>query len=70
MDPRTIRLNGKPYETTATTLGDLLRQLDLGETATGIAVAINGAVVPRSGWARHALHVGDRVEVVGAVQGG
>ena len=70
MSARFIQLNGEPFETTASTLVDLLRQLDLGETAGGIAIAINGVVVPRSRWSGHELEVGDRVEVVGAVQGG
>lgn len=37
---------------------------------TGVAVAVNGAVVPRSAWATTALRDGDAVEVVTAVQGG
>ncbi|HZN13617.1 MAG TPA: sulfur carrier protein ThiS [Acidimicrobiales bacterium] len=37
---------------------------------TGVAVAVNGEVVPRSAWARTALRDDDRVEVVTARQGG
>lgn len=37
---------------------------------TGVAVAINGAVVPRSQWSTTVLQPGDRIEIVGAVQGG
>ena len=36
----------------------------------GIAVAVNGEVVPRSRWARRAIRGGDAIEVVGASQGG
>jgi thiamine biosynthesis protein ThiS len=36
----------------------------------GIAVAVNGEVVPRSAWAGHALRDGDRVEILTAAQGG
>ncbi len=36
----------------------------------GIAVAVNGEVVPRSSWDRRFLSVGDAVEVVTAVAGG
>jgi sulfur carrier protein len=36
----------------------------------GCAVAVNGAVVPRSDWPQHTLEPGDRVEVLTAVQGG
>lgn len=38
--------------------------------AAGIAVAVDGAVVPRSGWAATQLRPGQRVDVVTAVQGG
>jgi sulfur carrier protein len=36
----------------------------------GCAVAINGAVVPRSDWSSRAVEPGDRIEVLTAVQGG
>lgn len=36
----------------------------------GIAVAVNGEVVPRSTWGERALDDGDRVELLTAAQGG
>ncbi len=42
----------------------------LGARDRGTAVALNGEVVPRSGWETTALTEGDRVEVLVAVQGG
>jgi sulfur carrier protein len=36
----------------------------------GVAVAVNGAVVPATDWARTVLREDDRVEVVTAHQGG
>ena len=36
----------------------------------GVAVAVNGAVVPRSAWSSVRLRDGDRVEVLSAAQGG
>jgi sulfur carrier protein len=36
----------------------------------GVAVAVNGEVVPRAGWPATALRDGDRVEVLTAAQGG
>jgi sulfur carrier protein len=36
----------------------------------GIAVAVNGTVVPRSAWESTALSERDRLEVLGATQGG
>ncbi|SBT47749.1 sulfur carrier protein ThiS [Micromonospora auratinigra] len=36
----------------------------------GLAVAVNGEVVPRGGWPATVLRPGDRVEVLSAAQGG
>ena len=36
----------------------------------GVAVAVDGEVVPRSAWERTRVGDGQRVEVVGAIQGG
>lgn len=36
----------------------------------GVAVAVNGEVVPRAGWPDTVLCAGDRVEVLTAAQGG
>lgn len=36
----------------------------------GVAVAVNGEVVPRTAWERTPLRDGDRVEVLTAAQGG
>lgn len=47
---------------------------ELVETVTnqtrGVAVAVNGEVVPRTGWPATGLSDGDRVEVLTAAQGG
>jgi sulfur carrier protein len=47
---------------------------DLVERITGahqgVAVAVNGEVVPRGGWPTRQLRDGDRVEVLTAAQGG
>ncbi|MEU1589289.1 sulfur carrier protein ThiS [Micromonospora sp. NPDC005710] len=43
---------------------------DLVPHPRGVAVAVNGEVVPRTGWPARALHDGDRVEVLTAAQGG
>ena len=41
-----------------------------GDRDRGIAVAVDGEVVPRSGWERTSLAEGQSVEVVEAIQGG
>lgn len=53
-----------------TTLADVLPAA-AGEAAPrGVAVALDGEVVPRGRHASTALHDGARVEIVTAVQGG
>jgi sulfur carrier protein len=42
----------------------------LGLPRAGVAVAVDGEVVPKARWAGTALHDGARVEVLTAVQGG
>ncbi len=67
-----ILLNGTSCELEAgETVLAALHELGLepGE-ARGIAVAVDGEVVPRSDWARFALGEGARVEVLTAMQGG
>ncbi|MET8351057.1 MULTISPECIES: sulfur carrier protein ThiS [unclassified Micromonospora] len=43
---------------------------DIAPQQRGVAVAVNGEVVPRTGWPTTALRDGDRVEVLAAAQGG
>jgi sulfur carrier protein len=64
----TIRVNGEDEELGARTLAALLDAKDI--QARGIAVAVNGAVVPRAAWAATNLRPGDQIEIVRARQGG
>ena len=48
----------------------LLSSLDVDPGERGVAVAVNGEVVPRQEWETKSLTAGDRVELVRAVQGG
>ncbi|GAA1310334.1 sulfur carrier protein ThiS [Pseudonocardia xinjiangensis] len=43
---------------------------ELGAPSSGVAVAVDGEVVPRAGWADTRLADGARIEVLTAVQGG
>ena len=65
-----ISVNGQREQFGAETLDALLanKVVDCGER--GIAVAINGAVVPRAAWPTTRLRPGDAVEIVRARQGG
>jgi sulfur carrier protein len=66
-----IQVNGQPREVARDVR--LSEVLELGEgaaTPRGIAVAVNGEVIPRSRHASTELTEGARVEIVTAVQGG
>lgn len=64
-------VNGKKTECNdGATVADLLATLEVGAETTGIAVAVNDAVVPRSQWGAKELTRGDAVEIIHAVQGG
>ncbi|AGZ39229.1 sulfur carrier protein ThiS [Actinoplanes friuliensis] len=61
-------LNGAAREVDVADVAALVAQLT--EARRGVAVAVNGEVVPRSAWTGAPLHDGDRVEVLTAAQGG
>ena len=63
-----VRVNGEPREIAPCSVAALLAEL--GASAEGVAVAVNGTVVPRSERAERPLREGDRVEVIRAVGGG
>jgi thiazole synthase len=66
-----IELNGRPRELTgAATLADAVRESGADEQARGVAVALDGEVVPRQEWSSTPLAEGQRVEVLAAIQGG
>lgn len=71
-DTCTITVNGEDREVpTGTTVPDILRTMDIDpDYATGVAVAVDRAVIPRQEWEEVTLEDGDDVEVVRAQQGG
>ena len=66
----TIQVNGKDESLAGSTIAALLEDREIGANARGIAVALNGAVVPRAAWRLTMLSTGDRVEIVRVLQGG
>lgn len=66
----TITVNGTAEPCAAATVAALLTGKDIDPGARGIAVAVNGRVVPRTAWATTALAPGDAVEIVRARPGG
>lgn len=65
-----MRLNGKPLTSAPERLVDLLAAQGFQMETRGIAVAINGSVVPRSKWAETMLSGEDDIEIVKIMQGG
>jgi sulfur carrier protein len=64
-----VTLNGEPRELPqGATVETAVREL--GEPDRGVAVAVDGEVVPRGNWASTRVHDGQQVEVLRAVQGG
>ena len=63
-------VNGERRRMAAGDVRSLLAALGLDPGARGIAVARNGEVGPRSAWATTTLAPEDRIDIVGAVQGG
>jgi sulfur carrier protein len=66
-----IVLNGEQRELRdRARVRDAIAAAGTPEEARGVAVALDGEVVPRAQWDDVALNEGQRVEVVQAVQGG
>jgi sulfur carrier protein len=65
-----IRINGQSEPLAVATLAALLAEKEIDTDQRGIAVALNGAVVPRARWPQTRLQAGDNVEIVRARQGG
>jgi sulfur carrier protein len=66
-----VFINGNEWE-----LGEgesvvaVLKLLDLAPDARGVAVAVDGEVVPKASWSTFAIPAGASVEVLTAMQGG
>jgi sulfur carrier protein len=65
-----IRVNGETEPLIVATLAALLEDKAVDTGQRGIAVAVNGAIVPRAAWRDTELRPGDNVEIVRARQGG
>jgi sulfur carrier protein len=66
-----ITLNGRECDVApGDTVAAVLARLELAPDARGVAVAVDGEVVPRASWDSFALADDARVEVLTAMQGG
>ena len=66
-----ILVNGEPRDLgPGTTVAEVLEALGVAPGRRGVAIAVDGEVVPRAAWDATLLTDGARVEVVHAIQGG
>jgi sulfur carrier protein len=66
-----VLINGEPRElATGATIAEVVASMPGTPEGRGVAVALEGEVVPRGKWQQTPLADGARVEVVVAVQGG
>lgn len=66
-----LKVNGETREYSREKCGDVAALLHLQNAPQrGVAVALNGRVVPRAEWKNTPLKDGDEIEIIRAVQGG
>jgi sulfur carrier protein len=70
MDGSMIRVNGKSETLASATITELLADRGVEPQGRGVAVAVNGRIVPRAQWPDTRLAPGDAVEIVRAMKGG
>ena len=63
-----VALNGEWVSSSAMNVADFVIERSLPQA--GVAVAINGSVVPKSQWSLTSLCSSDRIEIVTAAAGG
>ena len=66
----TITINNKQVEVVAQ---EVLQQIvfdQVGENPKGIAVAINGQVIPKDSWSETSINENDELLIIKATQGG
>jgi len=67
----TVTLNGEARDLPSeATVGAAVRATGAPDAARGLAVAVDGEVVPRGQWESTRLREGQHIEVLHAVQGG
>lgn len=59
-----------PGDRKGSSIAAYLQGRDINPAAPGVAVALNGTVVPRNAWSDTQLNDGDRLELVGIFKGG
>ena len=66
----TISVNNQTLEVEAQSMLSHVVFNQLGESTKGIAVAINGQVIPKNSWEQTAVREQDEIVIIKATQGG
>ncbi len=66
----TITLNGANVPMTSRDIRGLLAENGIDSDRGGVAVAVNGEVVPRAVWDQTPVKANDQIEIVHIVRGG
>jgi len=66
----TISLNNQTLEVEAQTMLSNVVFQQVGENPKGIAVAVNGQVIPKSAWSETRINERDELLIIKATQGG
>lgn len=64
-----VRINGRDERLACATVAELLAARGIA-SARGVAVAVNGEVVPSGAWRERRLAAGDKIEIVRPFGGG
>jgi len=67
---KNIKINGEEIVLTNSNLAGLLMERAIEKKQGGVAVAVNGKVVPRDEWDKTQINKDDRIEIVHIVRGG
>ncbi|PWJ58713.1 sulfur carrier protein [Dyadobacter jejuensis] len=65
-----ILLNNLPKQIPEDCTVSAVLDLFLPKAPTGLAVAVNQSVIPKSAWESHRLKASDRLTIITATQGG
>jgi sulfur carrier protein len=69
-EDKTVSVNGEEERVAAGTVAELLQSRGVPTDGRGVAVAVNGTLVPRARWPSARLEPGDRIEIIKPVVGG
>ena len=70
MSDQMITVNGEKLPMTSPDIGSLLAEKNIDSDRGGVAVAVNGEVVPRAKWDQTPVKPNDQIEIVHIVRGG